>query len=217
MSLFDAQEARGTVAMVESCSSHKKKVKVLVLGSGMSHLTEDLARSNLVTTVVGVEFSPVAVAFMQERAQNQPWQQQLAYHVMDARGMAFGNRSFNVIIDEGLLDMYHCLFDITIKKRALTEVALESLRVLRSGGTMVVCGFGGGVEGLESMWYDAVGAKNHLLIERIAIGRGLGNGQAGGAEEAARVKAEDDEEDDENDTADPAWAYTVRRRRPGYR
>ena len=70
----------------------------------MSHLAEHLARMETIASVVAIDFSPVAVAFMRERAEgHRQWQQKLRYHAMDVRGITFGNNSFDLIIDEGLL------------------------------------------------------------------------------------------------------------------
>jgi EEF1A lysine methyltransferase 4 len=78
--------------------------KILILGCGTSPLGEDLWDDGW-HDVLGVDYSPLAVARMQARAAGRPG---LAYREMDVCALDLADGSFDAAIDKGTLDAVLC-------------------------------------------------------------------------------------------------------------
>lgn len=102
----------------------------LILGCGSSPLGEQLYDDGH-HDLTSIDFSPTVIAAMQARATERPG---MVYREMDARALAFGDRTFDAVIDKGTLDAIVCSPEPELAVRACCD---EVARVLKPDGVFL--------------------------------------------------------------------------------
>lgn len=114
-----------------------KRHRILMIGCGNAVLSEDMVNDGY-QEIVNVDISSVVIEAMQKKYQDYP---QLRYEKMDVRDMtAFGNSSFDSVVDKGMLDSLMCGPNAQQNVGKMLE---EVRRVLKPRGVYILITYGG--------------------------------------------------------------------------
>ena len=111
---------------------------MLMVGCGSSNLS-DLMWEDGWRDMTSIDFSDVAIEAGKQRTKDRPGMQ---WRCMDATSMTFSPRSFDVILDKGLLDAL-LLGEWPQAEESLTRLGASVNEVLRSDGCWVVFSLSG--------------------------------------------------------------------------
>ncbi|EGR29556.1 protein kinase domain protein [Ichthyophthirius multifiliis] len=108
------------------------ETKILNVGSGSSRLSEEMFDEGY-QNITNIDFSMVVTKQMQERYKDQG--PNFKYIQMDVRNMEFDSKSFDCVIDKGLLDSVLCGESQTTNANKMLQ---EIHRVLTEKGVYIV-------------------------------------------------------------------------------
>lgn len=130
--------------ILEDATDNDKTRRILNIGCGNSLITEDMY-DNGYENIVNVDNSSVVINQMKQR--NYGMREGMKWMVGDAMKMRFKDGSFDLILDKGLLDDFHC----NVNSDVLIDTLLKEVRrVLRDDGVYLCVTFGEKMNYMES-------------------------------------------------------------------
>uniref|UniRef100_A0A6B2LIY6 Methyltransferase type 11 domain-containing protein n=1 Tax=Arcella intermedia TaxID=1963864 RepID=A0A6B2LIY6_9EUKA len=116
-------------------------LNILHVGCGNSSISEDLYDLGL-RNIIGIDFCEPVIHIMQDR-KDKSKRTSLNYQVMDARGLRFNDKLFDLVIDKGCVDSMVCTpSGLSESRQFVSTYFREVARVLKAGGyyVLVSCG-----------------------------------------------------------------------------